>query len=212
MNIQYLPIEQIREASWNPNTLDEEGRHLLRLSIERYTQLQNLVVRQIEPDCYETVGGAQRLRVLNEMGVAVVPVVIVDLDDTEARILSQILNRVAGEDDLGKRAQLMREVLETRSQEEVLALLPETAESLASLVSLGQQDIATYLQAWDKAQAARLKHLQFQLLPFQLMVVEEALALLIPRAKIAGGDNPNTRGTALYLLCKRILELEEASQ
>ena len=168
-----------------------------------------LVVRRIEPGLYETIGGAQRLAVLREMDVTVVPAVVVDADDVEARLLSQALNRIAGEDDLGLRAQLMREVLETRSQEEVISLLPETAESLIALASLGQEEMASHLLAWQEAQNARLKHLQFQLTPVQLEVVEEALARLIPEAKVAGSDNPNTRGTALYLLCKKLLDMEE---
>ena len=121
------------------------------------------------------------------------------------------LNRIAGEDDLGLRAQLIREVLETRSQDEVIELLPETAENLSALASLGQEEMASHLLAWQESQNARLKHLQFQLTPVQLEVVEEALARLIPEAKVARGDNPNTRGTALYLLCKKFLDLEEAS-
>ena len=145
------------------------------------------------------------------MKVTTVPVVIVDADDVEARLLCQALNRISGDDDLGMRAQLMREVLETRSQEEVLALLPETVESIASLVSLGQEDMATYLEAWEQAQTARLKHLQFQLLPHQLEMVEEALARLLPEARKVRGESPNERGVALFLLCERFLEMEEAS-
>jgi len=42
-------------------------------------------------------------------------------------------------------------------------------------------------------------------------VVEQALARLIHEAKLSGSDSPNMRGTALYLLCKKLLDLEEAS-
>ena len=42
----------------------------------------------------------------------------------------------------------------------------------------------------------------------QLVVVDQALARVMPEAKPAGGDSPNVRGTALYLLCKRILDSE----
>ena len=97
-------------------------------------------------------------------------------------------------------------MLEALPQEDVLSLLPETAESLKTLVSLGQGDMASYLQTWQKAQEARLKHLQFQLTPSQLEVVEEALSLLLPQAKRSQGESPNARGTALYLLCKNYLE------
>ena len=209
MNIRHLPIEQIKEALWNPNRMDEGMLRHLRRSIERFEQVTPLVVRQLELERYETIGGAQRLAVLKEMGVAKVMVVIVNADDSEARLLCQALNRITGDDDLGMRAQLMREVLESCPQDEVLSLLPETTESLASLVSLGQEDMASYLDAWELAKPARLKHLQFQLLPSQLEVVDEALARVMPEAKAAGGDSPNVRGTALCLICKRILELEE---
>ncbi len=211
MNVQHLPIEQIKEAPWNPNCLDNEMYRRLRRSIERFDLVTPLVVRQLEPALYETIGGAQRLAVLKEMGITSVLVVIVDVDDAEARLLSQALNRISGDDNLGMRAQLIREVLETRSQEEVLSLLPESVESLASLVSLGLEDIASYLEAWEQAQAARLKHLQFQLLPGQLEMVEEALGRLRPEARKTRGESPNERGVALFLLCKRFLELEDSS-
>lgn len=211
MNVQQVPIEQILEAPWNPNGMGERMLRHLRRSFERFDQVIPLVIRQVKPSLYETIGGAKRLAVLKEMNVTIVPVVIVDADDTEARLLCQALNRITGDDDLGMRAQLIREVLESCPQDEVLALLPETAESLASLVSLGQEDMASYLDAWEQAQAARLKHLQFQLLPSQWEVVDEALARVMPQAKAAGGNSPNVRGTALYLICKRNLATEEES-
>jgi len=36
--------------------------------------------------------------------------------------------------------------------------------------------------------------------------VEEALSLILPKAKDEGFDNPNTRGNAIFLLCKFYLE------
>ena len=131
---------------------------------------------------------------------------VVEPDDVHARLLAQALNRVQGEDDLGLKAELIREVLESLPKEEVLSLLPETTESLAALSSLGQEDMADYLQNWQRAQQARLKHLQFQLTAAQLEVVQEALSQLLPQAKRSQGESPNARGTALYLLCKNYLE------
>lgn len=96
--------------------------------------------------------------------------------------------------------------MEAIPQDEVLALLPETASSLQALASLGQESIAERLMAWEEAQKARLHHLEFQLTEDQLEVVEEALRRVIPQAKDLKGDNPNLRGTALYLLCKAFLE------
>ena len=210
MKIQHLPIEQIREAPWNPNSQDEVMRSRLEHSIQRFELVTPLVVRRLETGVYETIGGAQRLAALRKMDSVDVPCVVVEADDLEARLLSQALNRIRGEDDLGLRAEVMREVLENLPQEEVLSLLPETAESLAALCSLGQEDMAGYLQSWQQAQEARLKHLQFQLTTTQMEVVEEVMARLLPRARESKDDSPNARGTALYLLCMAYLEREES--
>jgi ParB family chromosome partitioning protein len=64
-----------------------------------------------------------------------------------------------------------------------------------------------YLENWQAAQAVRLKHLQFQLTGQQLESVEEALARLMPEASSGHGSSPNARGTALYILCRRYLDV-----
>ena len=208
MQVVDVPIGSITPAGWNPNQMDDLMAEILRGSIQRFGWVVPLVVRELAPGQYETIGGAQRLGIAQELGLDQVPCVVVEADDTEARLLGQCLNRIAGEDDLGLKAELIRELLGSLPQEEVLKLLPETADSLNALASLGQQDMASHLMAWQDAQQARLKHMQFQLTSVQLEVVDEALARVMPEAKAAGGDSPNVRGTALYLLCKRILDSE----
>ena len=211
MKILHLPIGQILEAGWNANQMDEAMHSRLRHSIERFGLVLPLVVRPTGLDSFETIGGAQRLAMLREMDVNSVPCVVVEADDANARLLSQALNHIQGQDDLGLQAELIREVLQSLPQEEVLQLLPETAQSLQALVSLGQETMADYLKSWQNAQSARLKHLQFQLTPAQLEIVEEALTQLLPLAKGEPGDSPNARGTALFLLCQTYLEYKEQS-
>jgi ParB family chromosome partitioning protein len=207
LKVTDLPLEQLKEAPWNPNQMAEAMLRKLRESLTRYGLVQNLVVRPLEADCYEVLSGNQRLQILRELQRSPVPCVVVDLDDTQARLLSQALNRIGGEDDLGLRAEMLKEILEQVPQAEVLTLLPETTQGLAALASLGQQDLAGYLQNWQQAQVARLKHLTFQSTPAQLEVIEEALARVLPQARDFNSINPNPRGNALYLLCKTYLEL-----
>ena len=201
-----LDLEQLQEACWNANRMDDVALGRLRASVTRYGMVQNLVVRPLGEGRYEVLSGNQRLRVLGELGYAEAPCIVVEVDDAHARLLAQALNRVQGEDDLGLKAELVRDILKSLPREEVLSILPETAESLQSFASLGQEEMASYLRNWQQAQAAKLKHLQFQLTPAQLEVVEEALSGLLPEAKEAQGESPNTRGTALYLLCLRYLK------
>ena len=207
MQIFDLPIESIQSPGWNSNQMDDTMRPRLKSSIERFGLVVPLVVRDTGIGRFETIGGAQRLSVLRELGIEEVPCVVVEADDIEARLLSQCLNRIAGEDDLGLRAELLKAVLEQVSEAEVLKLLPETSQGLTALAALGQQDLAAYLQNYQQAQVARLKHLTFQFTSDQLEVIEEALARVMPQARNADTGNPNPRGNALYLLCQSYLEL-----
>ena len=210
MDVVNLPLGCLRAASWNANIMGEAMLDRLRVSVIGYGLVENLVVRRIsqEVEVYEVLSGNQRLKLLASAGHETVPCVVVDLDDAHARLLAQALNRIHGEDDLGIKSELIRQVLDRLPQEEVLTILPETSESLQALCSLGQMGMAEYLQNWQRAQAARLKHIQFQLTPVQLEVIQEALQRMVPIAREEVVDSPNVRGTALYLLCKAFLEME----
>ncbi|MBI4311518.1 MAG: ParB N-terminal domain-containing protein [Chloroflexi bacterium] len=199
MTIVELPIEQIRPARWNANEQGADMRARLRRSIQRFGLVVPLVVRRLG-DGYETIGGNQRLAVLQELGVATANAVVVEADDAQARLLSQSLNHIGGSDNAGLRGELLREVLASIPQQEVLALLPETTATLTALVSIGQEDIAERLRAFEQLQAARLRHFQAQLTPAQLEVVEEALAPFLAEVSDGEGGNPNRRGLALYHL------------
>ena len=205
MNVIDIPVDLIAPATWNPNELPGDLQVRLRRSMERFGLVVPLVVRKLDDGTYETVGGAHRLEIVLGMGSESVPCVVVDLDDTDARLLSQALNHIAGEDNLGLRAALIKDILKEKPMDEVLSLLPDSAESLTALSSLGEEDLAAGLAQWQAKQAARLKHMTFQLVPSQLKVIEEALERV---GQGADGDdgNPNRRGVALYYLCRAYLE------
>jgi ParB family chromosome partitioning protein len=204
-----ISLDRLREAPWNANSMDPDMLARLKQSIARYGFLENLVVRPLDEDAFEVLCGNQRFKALGEAGYSSAPCAVVDLDDAHARLLADALNHIKGEDDLGVRAEMMRTVLATVSEEDVRALLPETVESLRSLASLGTLSLATSLKKWQQGRESRLHHLGFQLTESQLQVVNEAIAGLMSRASRAQGDSPNVRGTALYLLCKDYIERKE---
>ena len=211
MEVVDLPIGQLGEAPWNPNTMDRAMLVRLRESISRFGVVANLVVRPLGDDRYEVLSGNQRLQVLRDSEAQTVPCVVLNLDDARARLLTQVMNRIEGTDNLGLKAELIREVLKSIPQSEVISLLPDSSESLSALASLGEADIAEHLQAWEKAQAARLRHMTFQLVPSQLEVVEEALKRVIATAN-DDGANPTKRGNALHLLCRQYLDRSQTNE
>ena len=205
MEVVDLPIGAISTPEWNPNEMDQVMRTRLRRSIERFGCQVPLLVRPVGPDRYETIGGAQRLAVLGELGAATAPCVLVQVDDAEAKLLSQALNHIAGEDNPGLRAELLRHLLDALPQEDVLTILPDSAKNLQALASMGQESMAEHLQSWQQAQQARLHHLTLQLQPDELNLVEEALSRAI--AQLRGHQNgPNLRGQAFTAICQFYLE------
>ena len=107
MQVTEIPMELLREAPWNPNQQDPAMLGRLKESISRYGLVQNLVARPLGVGAYEVLSGNQRLQVLRDQQIEEVPCVVVELDDSRARLLAQALNRVHGEDDLGLRAELV---------------------------------------------------------------------------------------------------------
>ncbi len=197
---------KLRPAPWNPNQMDERMMERLRESISRYGLVEPLVVRPLDDSLYEVLSGNQRLRVLQGMDLKSVPCVVVELDDARAMLLAQALNGLRGEDDLALKGALLKEILSSVSEDEVLSLLPETTESLKSLSLINEMDLAEHLKAWEEAQVARLRHMQLQFTNKQLETVEEAVSLVMDKVKKDVFDNPNARGNAIFLLCKFYLE------
>ena len=207
MEVIELPIEVLKEAPWNANQIDETMMQRLRASIGKFGLVQNLVVRQVAGG-YEVLSGNQRLKLIHELHFGTVPCVVVSADDSHARLLAQALNHIHGEDDLGLRAELIREVLQVIPEEEVLTILPDTINGLKGMASLGQETVAGYLQNWERARAVRLRNLIFKLTEEQLLLVDKAIEHILPKARRHHGISPNARGTALYLICKSFLDKE----
>lgn len=205
LNEENLPVGSLTPADWNPNEMVDSMRDRLRGSLDRFGLVLPLVVRSIGENVYEVISGNQRLEVLLEAGYEAVPCIVVDANDTEARLLSQALNNIHGHDDLGMKAELVREVLRVLPLSDVLKVLPESADSLRDLSSLGQSDMAASLNAWERARAVRLSHMTFQMSSEQVNVVETALEKISPYSE-GGSDNPNRRGNALYHLCRDYLK------
>ncbi len=113
--IVHLPLDQLREAPWNPNQMTPSSLSKLERSVERFGLTGVLVVRPIGDDLYQVLSGNQRHQVLRKLKWKSAPCVIVEIGDSEARLLGQALNHVAGSDNLGLRAEVMREILKEKS-------------------------------------------------------------------------------------------------
>ncbi len=79
-----LPITQVRPNRWQPRQVfDEEAMAELVFSIREIGLLQPVVVRRAGPDDYELVMGERRWRAAQEAGLALIPAIIRETDDTD---------------------------------------------------------------------------------------------------------------------------------
>ena len=124
MQVIDLPINDVIAAPWNANEMDAEMQARLCRSIERFGIVVPLVVREVAVRTFETIGGAQRLGLFRDLGHTTVPCVVTQADDGEARLLSQALNHIAGQDNPGLRGEVFRCILESTPAREVAELLP----------------------------------------------------------------------------------------
>lgn len=209
MQVHEIPIEQLEPAAWNSNVMDPAMAERLRESINSFGLVQPLVARLLEQDRYEVIGGSHRLEVLQGTGVITAPCVIVDSEDSSARLLAQALNNIEGGDDALLKAESIRKVLERYSETEVLSLLPETAESLQQLAGLGSISVDDYAESWQLRKKTRLKHFRFRVSDLQRSIVERAIAL-VPEEALSDAGNPNSRDNALVHICRFFIEQRKA--
>jgi DNA modification methylase len=136
MKIREIPLLRLDEAPWNANRLSASMLKKLERSLSQFGTVQNLVARP-QPDGsdrFEVLSGNQRLRVYRNLGLDSAPVVVVELDDAQARLLAQALNRTRGSDDPKAYASLLEEVLQAVPAAEVAAVLPESEASIDRLL------------------------------------------------------------------------------
>ncbi len=113
MDIQKVAVEKLNPAKYNP-------RKDLKPGDPEYEKLKNSIETfgYVEPVIWNKrtghiVGGHQRLKILIEQGVSEVDCVVVDMGEDEEKALNVALNKVSGDWDLPKLADLINELDES---------------------------------------------------------------------------------------------------
>jgi hypothetical protein len=110
MNIQKISVEKLNPAVYNPRKDlkpgDKEYEKLKR-SIEEFGYVEPVIWNQKTGN---VVGGHQRLKVLLDLGQTEIDCVVVDLDPQREKALNLALNKIQGEWDENKLAELMAEL------------------------------------------------------------------------------------------------------
>ena len=110
MQIQKVPIEKLNPAKYNPRKDLKPGDpeyEKLKKSMETFGYVEPIVWNKKTGNI---VGGHQRLKILEEQGHVEIECVVVDFEETEEKALNVALNKVSGQWDLPKLADLISEL------------------------------------------------------------------------------------------------------
>ena len=111
MQIIEVPLQDLKEAEYNPRQMTEKQVKDLTESIKRFGLVDPIIANSHKGRENVVVGGHQRLKIASILGFTTIPVVYVNLDEKKERELNLRLNRNLGEWDYNMLANFNEEEL-----------------------------------------------------------------------------------------------------
>ena len=207
-----VPLGDLLPHPLNSNVMPEDLREKLKAHIKRTGRYPFLVVRvhPSEAGKYQVLDGHHRVAILRDLGHTEARCDVWDVDDREAKLLLATLNRLEGQDQPIKRAQLLHELLGEMSMGDLAGLLPETdrqLEDLHALLEFPAEEIAALLEAQaEEAEKVLPRVMSFVVTPEQEEVIDRAVEMA---SDGTAGRDRKARGLAN--LARRFLDDSEAA-
>jgi ParB-like chromosome segregation protein Spo0J len=110
LDIQKIAVEKLNPAKYNPRKDLKKGDpeyEKLKRSIETFGYVEPVIWNK---KTGHIVGGHQRFKILKDQGVAEVECVVVEMDEAEEKALNIALNKVSGDWDMPKLAELLEDL------------------------------------------------------------------------------------------------------
>jgi ParB/RepB/Spo0J family partition protein len=136
--IVWLSPDMLVPNKWNPNKMDAFMYTRAIESIKEYGFIDPITARPARRK-YEIIDGEHRWRGAIDLGLTLVPVFVLELNDARARKLTVLLNELRGSSDPSSMGELLRTLLSTESIESLTETLPFTSEAINAMV--GMKDI-----------------------------------------------------------------------
>ena len=126
--IERVPIADLKLDPLNPRVMPNAERAALAGSLDAFGFLQPVVARRSDG---LVIGGHQRIEAARELGWEAVPVAWWEGSDQDARVLNLALNRIHGDWDDAKLADVLAELAGVESLQEALRGFDTTETALA---------------------------------------------------------------------------------
>jgi ParB-like chromosome segregation protein Spo0J len=202
-----IPLDCLLPHPLNSNVMPPDLQAKLRAHIKRTGRYPYLVVRAHpkESGKYQVLDGHHRVTVLRELGYPEARCDIWAVDDREAKLLLATLNRLQGQDQPRRRAELVHELLAEMNVSDLGGLLPESdkqLEELHALLEFPAEEVAALLrQQEEEAERVLPRVLTFVVTPEQEKHIEAAV-----EAASDGTHGRDRRARGLTVLARRFLQ------
>lgn len=133
IQIEQLPIDELRPDPANPRRISDQELETLTRSIREFGLIDPIIARREDK---MVIGGHQRLLAARKLGYKTVPVVLVDLTADQAHLLNIALNKISGSFDQELLARLLGE-------------LKQVPEIDLSLSGFGDEELKKLLKSLD---------------------------------------------------------------
>jgi len=209
IELSWIETGKVRPNPWNPNRMSEKTAAKLASDIKSRGMILPIVVRPVE-DGFQIVDGEHRWVVANQLGMKLLPCIVVEMDEQEARIKTLQLNRLRGEDEPELLARLLRELNIEASIEKLSSRLPfdplEIKQSL-ELLELRESEESRRKLEQEMKEALRDRIFSMIVSEEEKAQIEAAISVFQSRS---GSDLKP--GSALSKICEYFLSQESITK
>jgi ParB-like chromosome segregation protein Spo0J len=169
-------------AQYNPRRISPRARASLKKSLAEFGFLQPLV---LNTRTNTLIGGHQRLSIAAELGIAEIPVLEADLDETKEKLANVALNKIKGKWNAEKLEPLFA-ILEVKKTDiEITGFDQAEAQEIIASLHSGQHQQADFETLIIKLNRQDKKE------------VQDALRKAKAQGPFTNNDNKNSNGNAL---------------
>jgi ParB-like chromosome segregation protein Spo0J len=134
MIIKHIEIAHIYPNQWNPNRMDVKTFEALAQSAEEFGNIDPLTVRQLTDNNYQIIDGYHRYLIAKQNNIESIDCVVIECTETQAKRLTQILNRTKGTDDPFLLKELLKSLEDDIDIEDILRGLPMDTDDYSKLL------------------------------------------------------------------------------
>ena len=131
-----VSIDNVEPNPWNPNVQEAEIFRVLAQSLREEGFGEPVLAREMPNGKYQIVNGEHRYRLAIETGMTEIPVAIVEMTDTQAKLATVRRNRTRGGLDTLKTAAILRDMRKRMTDDDIQFRLGYRPEELTEMMTM----------------------------------------------------------------------------